>query len=496
MDPRDVEPGQMHERRMKKFLNVWIEPAVVALFLLLTALPLSGCMDPDPIVAVPPTETPQLPTPTVVVTATPRPQPVAMNFPLPAPVHVGIERPNDEGCIACHTDRESLRASAGASEVQGGLSSSGVDGPVAPDTVEDWQKVYLDQPSFLETVHGRYGCIACHSGNGDTRLKETAHRSMIFEPSAVGICGDCHTREVAGDENSLHTNLTGYRTVLLARSSLQHAAEIEMVMDNHCEGCHTSTCGQCHVIEPASLGGGLIAGHVFIGNPDVNSTCGGCHSSRIENEYKGQNGDLPGDVHWVQGKMLCSDCHGAGELHGTIKEFVHRYDGQLVPDCQSVGCHPEVNEDDGIEQHDRTHLLALSCQACHTTAYTNCSNCHVRVENGKAAHQVDPPQIAFKIGLNPIASRYRPWKYVPVRHVPIAPDSFAYYGENLLPNFDAMPTWKYATPHNIQRITPQTKTCNSCHGNNQVFLTAADVALDEWAANQDVIVDRVPDRVE
>jgi thiosulfate/3-mercaptopyruvate sulfurtransferase len=79
-----------------------------------------------------------------------------------------------------------------------------------------------------------------------------------------------------------------------------------------------------------------------------------------------------------------------------------------------------------------------------------------------------------------------------VRHVPIVRDSFAYYGENLLPNFDALPTWKYATPHNIQRNTPQTETCNSCHGNAEFFLTADDVLPEELEANKDVIVEEVP----
>jgi thiosulfate/3-mercaptopyruvate sulfurtransferase len=98
----------------------------------------------------------------------------------------------------------------------------------------------------------------------------------------------------------------------------------------------------------------------------------------------------------------------------------------------------------------------------------------------------------FKIGRNPLQGEDRPWTYVPVRHVPIDPDSFEYYGQNLLPNFDALPTWKYATPHNIQRITPQNETCGSCHGNAEFFLTADDVAPDELEANKDVIVEELP----
>ena len=59
-------------------------------------------------------------------------------------------------------------------------------------------------------------------------------------------------------------------------------------------------------------------------------------------------------------------------------------------------------------------------------------------------------------------------------------------------HFDALPTWKYATPHNIQRNTPQNQECNNCHGQTDLFLTADDVDPDELEANKDVIVTEIP----
>ena len=193
---------------------------------------------------------------------------------------------------------------------------------------------------------------------------------------------------------------------------------------------------------------------------------------------------------------MCSDCHSAQEFHGEVEEFIHRYDGRPMPSCTQSTCHPDVAEDDGIEQHGDDHLKLLSCQACHSTAYGNCSGCHVAVKDGTPYFEVEPPELAFKIGRNPIQDRYRPWKYVPVRHVPIVPDSFAFYGQDLLPNFDALPTWKYSTPHNIQRITPQTEDCNACHGVADVFLTVRDVLPAEREANRVVVVKEIPDSVE
>jgi len=105
----------------------------------------------------------------------------------------------------------------------------------------------------------------------------------------------------------------------------------------------------------------------------------------------------------------------------------------------------------------------------------------------------EPSSIGFKIGRNPIRSSEIPYKYVVLRHVPTNASLFDFYGTNLLPNFDDVSTWKYATPHNIQLKTPQNESCDSCHGNEDLFLTEDDVAPDEREANKDVIVREIPE---
>jgi len=71
-----------------------------------------------------------------------------------------------------------------------------------------------------------------------------------------------------------------------------------------------------------------------------------------------------------------------------------------------------------------------------------------------------------------------------------------FYGKDALPNMAAQPTWKYATPHSIQRVTRQTKKgCSSCHGNRDIFLTEDDLeglTADEVKANRPVVINRVP----
>ena len=92
----------------------------------------------------------------------------------------------------------------------------------------------------------------------------------------------------------------------------------------------------------------------------------------------------------------------------------------------------------------------------------------------------------FKIGKNKLDGKENTVVYKLVRHVPINSKIFDYYGKNLLPNFDALPTWKFSSPHNIQRKTPQNESCNNCHGNSKLFLTQKDVAADELKANKGI----------
>ena len=362
--------------------------------------------------------------------------------------------------------------------------------------LEAWEKVFISDETFADSIHGKMGCITCHGGTGAAGgadlSKEAAHEDIVREPDSLATCGPCHTGIAETDQNSLHSNLTGYTTVLSARSSPENMPRLEEMMGNHCDSCHTS-CGQCHVSRPTSAGGGLSAGHAFKGTPPMNLTCTGCHGSRIENEYKGKNRPVPADTHWIKSGMPCFDCHPSDEMHGALGgEADHRYDGPPRPSCQDADCHTDVAPGDGVPNHTEFHFEALSCQVCHSTTYKSCYSCHVAQQDGVPFFKIEPSVMGFKIGRNPLQSDDRPWEYVPLRHIPIDPDSFAYYGEDLLPNFDALPTWKYATPHNIQRNTPQTETCDACHGNSDVFLTAEDVLPEELEANKDVLVEEIP----
>jgi thiosulfate/3-mercaptopyruvate sulfurtransferase len=213
----------------------------------------------------------------------------------------------------------------------------------------------------------------------------------------------------------------------------------------------------------------------------------------------GKHEDIKADIHFRQGRMKCTDCHTADEMHGdyktiglTTEDPLHRYDGGQVPEC--LQCHTAVGSaDDAIQMH-QMHGENLSCQVCHSVSYSSCDGCHVQTseETGNPYFTTEGTYLTFYIGKNALKSNERPYEYVTVRHIPVATTSYSFYTGSEMTNFDALPTWAYATPHNIQRETPQNSSCEACHGNAEIFLTADKVAENELMANQGVIVEQIP----
>ncbi len=370
--------------------------------------------------------------------------------------------------------------------------------------LEAWQKVYVDAEKFVASdPHAQAAtCIDCHGGVGETDDMTAAHEGVVVDPtsnieSVQRLCGACHADISEAQVVSLHFDSHGYDTIIgqrLGDAPESHAAW-EEAEANHCSSCHT-TCGQCHISQPTSVGGGLISGHQFKSVQAFTRTCTGCHGSRINSEYTGLNEGIPADVHWTKGGMACFKCHTGPELHGMNADGepvdkTERYDGAQSPAC--TNCHPDaVAGKSEIMQHN-IHGEKLACQVCHSVENKSCYSCHVQKnEEGVPFYKIEPSVMDFKIGLNPKKSEDRPWDYVVLRHAPIDPDNFDFYGEDILGNFDALPTWKYATPHNIQRNTPQTATCDGCHGNADIFLSEEDLLPYEVEANQGVIPTKLP----
>lgn len=430
-------------------------------------------------------------------------QPVADQTESPQVVQAPATQAPTDACTDCHTDEEKLKETADpvVEAPQTVWSKWTADLPA----LEPWQKVLVDAQTFPKSIHGLNGCMDCHGGQ-DAPDKETAHQGVIRNPSkdAQALCGQCHPNIVAYSGNSLHMNLAGFDRAIHLRSLPKDHAKLDQAVADNCSSCHVS-CGECHVSRPNLVGGGFVDGHNFQRKPSMVENCATCHESRAGSEYMGQNEGQPADVHFQAG-LECANCHTSHDLHGqpsdclschpgpesaALKPEDHRYGGIQSPRCES--CHANVSAgQDDVLMH-QMHGSKLSCQVCHSVEYNNCEGCHATPgEDGQANFTLDKSYLGFLIGRNPKQSYERPYNYVPVRHAPITRDFFKVFGVADLGNFDQLETWHYATPHNIQRKTPQTASCQACHGNPTYFLTRDKVAPDELEANRSVIVESPP----
>jgi hypothetical protein len=358
--------------------------------------------------------------------------------------------------------------------------------PLAPN-----EKIWVDSALAEDENHGELGCHECHGGNPADPDWKTAHKGVVKDPTypdATKTCGACHDTIAENYKKSLHVSLSPYKKIIDQRASSDKAihAKVDAAREGHCSSCHSS-CGQCHISRPDAVQGGLLEGHLFQKRPPMQTVCTACHGSRIEKEYLGKNKGVPPDVH-KEKYFKCNKCHTADEMHGDKTDPANRYDVKKGPKC--LQCHEQIYDPKSANPKNHwIHKDQVSCQVCHSMPYKNCFSCHVgKDKEGLNYFKAKPSIVDFKIGLNPLKSEKRPEKFVVLRHVPVYPGTFDFYVKDGLANFDKLPNWKFATPHNIRRKTPQNENCNNCHGNSELFLTEKVVDPKEQKANKDVIV--------
>ncbi|MBN2139757.1 MAG: hypothetical protein JW718_02010 [Desulfovibrionaceae bacterium] len=365
--------------------------------------------------------------------------------------------------------------------------------------MEPYEKIYV-KPAFLETEHGKIACRDCHGGNPADPDWRTAHNGLVRDPTwtrAAEVCGKCHKDIAASAPEGLHYTLAPFTKTLKARIGPNNPARDKVLAaaQRHCGACHAS-CGQCHVSRPDYADGGFLAGHKF-SRPSMEVTCASCHGGRVYGDFTGAWDKIEPDAHFEPGEMSCADCHGAKEMHARAQGVRTRFELPQRPDC--LDCHPKAAPGAGQNRAHDAHKGRLACQVCHSQAQKSCYDCHTGTDDkGLAFFKCARTEFSFKIGLNPAPTKDRPQRFVVLRHPPANPGLFDFYAKNGLADFNALPTWKLDTPHNIRRVTAQNKTCNDCHGHPELFLKTGDLAPGEGAANAKVVVPEamIPSRLQ
>ena len=362
--------------------------------------------------------------------------------------------------------------------------------------LEPYEKVLVDEEFLDEDPHGEIACEQCHGGDPEATSFEEAHKGIIKDPSwpdPTKACGECHEEVVKPAKTSTHMTLASFDKIIGTRATDDPALRKKLFdegLKTHCYSCHSS-CGQCHVSRPEEVEGGFVEGHLFKKTPPMATNCTSCHGSRVEKEYLGKNKGLPPDVHYAKRGMKCVACHTGKEMHVAGEKYDNRYEVKEAPTC--IKCHEKSFGEGAKVKAHKIHKDKVSCHVCHSVAYKNCYNCHVGKDaQGLPYYKTEKSELGFKIGLNPLRDERHPYKFVTVRHIPVTKTTFDFYAKGAFSNFDRLPTWKLATPHNIQRKTPQNKSCSSCHKKKELFLLEEDVAPEERAANRAVIVPELP----
>jgi hypothetical protein len=318
----------------------------------------------------------------------------------------------------------------------------------------------VTQEAIDEDLHLHYlSCTDCHQGNAAAAGQSEAHAGMIARPSddPVASCGTCHEDTANNYTLSLHYTAAGMRHGLAARfNPAEQQLFDQKVFEQSCRSCHAS-CGDCHVKSPV-IGGvnsGLIDNHRFV-RKDETKTCALCHGGRVWPEFTGDYGGMP-DIHYRRG-MTCTDCHSATQMHGDGMAYTSRRDVPARPLC--LDCHDttRLGRETTIETH-AVHEETVSCSACHTAAaYRQCSSCH----EGKGA--VSSPAII--LGRNP----RNPEQLTTLRLIPTVRNTFLEHAGLSMSNYDALPNYWDAIPHNIAKRTDRTRDCNTCHADYTYYL--------------------------
>jgi hypothetical protein len=344
--------------------------------------------------------------------------------------------------------------------------------------------LYWVDPSFVGSRHGALGCPKCHKGDPSAFEKPQAHRGLIQDPSAdpATACAPCHAGIIEKYKTSIHATVRGFETALQKRAGPRWP-ELKPIYREACVSCH-ATCGNCHIGRHSSGGGGLLSGHRFFKRPPADKACAACHGGRVSPEYYGKHEGQPPDVHFAKAGMDCFDCHDPRDFHGTDVAYENRF--PLLSRVSCLNCHGgEFEGPSRIAAHN-VHGKDIQCQVCHSVLYKGCYDCHI----GKGAKS----KLQFKIGKSLRADQA--YRIMLLRHVPIVRDTFASRLKDALPDYDVVPNWRGTAPHNIQRVTYRNQTCNGCHGNLRIFLRNTDLEEGDPQANEQVILPRLPGKVE
>ena len=297
--------------------------------------------------------------------------------PTATPPRLAYAAPLSGECTACHTDKDTLKATAASGE--------------------DLQVLFIE-PTQIESLHGRLGCITCHQGTPDTEDKTAAHTGLVAarSPYLQENCLFCHRdvpdelpdRELLAPHTQVINGSAQDLTCSDCHGSAGHGYDpvsgdviitMEACIDCHKERNLDVECNVCHT------------GDVGF-SPDAD--CATCHAAFYSESM--QDATLLAYAH-AQKELVCLDCHDAAALqplHDTGGTDTSQLKERKYPNEFCFGCHVpnehtsyqeviERTEDYTVDNlkinpHD-SHLGEVNCRICHKMHRESedyCALCH------------------------------------------------------------------------------------------------------------------------
>jgi hypothetical protein len=216
-----------------------------------------------------------------------------------------------------------------------------------------------------------------------------------------------------------------------------------------CKHCHVSSCDTCHKAEKDNK---LSYSTEAATNMEI---CLQCHA-RAKAVMNMDKRAKQLDVHFEKG-MKCSDCHTTREVHGDGTRYTSmRQPGAMDANCEK--CHEKVPS----STSHKIHRKKLDCNSCHVRHVVSCSNCHFEtlVKEGKK-----------------VAMPLSGWVFL-----------MNYEGRVTSANMQTFVTEGNKTflifaPQNSHSVMKDGRTCNECHGIENVKKVQSGAIAMTWLEN-------------
>jgi hypothetical protein len=394
----------------------------------------------------------------------------------PALAHAGMKAiPGASTCQSCHSQTVALTGGSLHTTVAGYeaiLGDRGVDLGAGSESRARYEKQCTR--CHVATVSGTTtasACGQCHVSAPDTTGGGLVN-GHVFDrtPDTVNNCTACHGSRVkdeyTGANNALYQRNRQYNPTYASADPFAGAAlqaDVHYAQGMGCIACHPS--GEMH-------GAGVAAGIDRYGQSG-RMQCESCHPALVgSNALHTANhlATMACQLCHAQPYKSCFSCHTQESASGAA------YFTSNGTDPTRAARTPVATPWLGTTTYGLNALVTygggtyLSLKASNTNHDPTVAGTSWWRAVDAAYQLPGDALISFRAGLNPkygVALGAK--KYAVLRHVPVDGDVFTYDEEGtpmpgLIPGLSALPTWKYATPHNIVRSTAITSACDNCHG--------------------------------